>query len=172
MYNIKASGDWDGNNLFVIAGGAHDIYIHDVDINLPKLNNPKRVAIEINDDDKITYSHNITFKNIKFSVSAIKQFIEVKGTGQQDIDNKITFDNIIFEGRVLNKQANAISITNSPGVTLNKVQVSEGNILLNNAGSAKIDGLNAPQSNIINRNSKGRKPQVLASKFRGMKNTD
>ena len=169
IYNIKASGNWNGINLFAIAGGGHDIYIHDVDINLPKFQSPKRVAIMIRDDDATTFSHDIKFQNVTISLGSVKQFIQVEGTNQVVDDKRIVFDNVIFKGRITNRQANSVTISNSPEITLNKVQIPEGNILLDNAGAAKIQDLDAPQSNIINANSKGRKLQVLKSKYRALK---
>jgi hypothetical protein len=123
----------------------------------------------IRDDDATTFSHDIKFQNVTISLGSVKQFIQVEGTNQVVDDKRIVFDNVIFKGRITNRQANSVTISNSPEITLNKVQIPEGNILLNNAGAAKIQDLNAPQSNIINANSKGRKLQVLKSKYRALK---
>jgi hypothetical protein len=171
LSHITATGNWNGKNLFVINGGGHNINIHDVEINLPKLRNSRSTAIIIRDDNEITFSHDITFRNVSISIGGLKQFVEVMGTEQVPDDRKIVFDNVSFNGAVSNP-GRAISITNSPAITLSRIKMSQGNIFLDNAASAKIDNLDAPQSDIINRNGKGQKPQVVASKFKQLKNNN
>jgi hypothetical protein len=168
IYGIKASGNWDGENIFQIAGGAHHISIHDVDINLPQFNNIKGEAVNIRDDDAVTFSHDINFKNVTLTLGNIKQFITIRGTDQVISDKLIRFDNVSFNGRPLNK--NSINISNSTGVVLNKVSVSNGNIVLDNSADAKISNLDAPNSDIIDQNNRGKKSQVISSKYRAMRN--
>ncbi|MBV9961193.1 MAG: hypothetical protein JO072_03005 [Parafilimonas sp.] len=167
IYNVKASGNWDGENIFQIAGGAHHINIHDVEINLPQFNNVKGEAVNIRDDNAVTFSHDINFKNVTLTLGNIKQFVTIRGTNQVVDDKLIQFDNVSFNGRPLNK--NSVNIANSTGVILNKVSVSNGNILLDNSADAKITNLNAPNSDIIDQNNRGKKSEVIASKYRAMR---
>jgi hypothetical protein len=172
MYNIKASGNWDGNNLFVINGGAHNINIHDLEIDLPNLDNANSVAILIKDDNKITYTHDVTFRNVVINLNGIKKFLQVDGTQQVQEDRKLLFDNISFNGKVYSKDGSAITVSNSPAVTLNKIKMSHGNIALDNVQSAVITNLDAPQSDIINKRGNTKKLQLVGSKYRSLKNNN
>jgi hypothetical protein len=64
LYNINVSGEWSRGNIFQLAGGSHNIYVHDVEINLPDYSAPNGRIFSIRDDNKNVYVYDVTFENI------------------------------------------------------------------------------------------------------------
>lgn len=168
IYNIKASGDWSGNNLFQIAGGAHHINLHDINLEIPNYNAPDKNAISIRDDNFLVYAHDILFENIIINLGTIKTFINIKGDSAVLQEKNIKFNNVTFKGTAINGNKNfSIIIKNCPNLFFKNVTFTSGNILFENIGGSTIENLIAPQAEIeISNNYGAISPRIINSKYK------
>ena len=171
IYNLKASGNWSGTNLIQIAGGAHHIYIHDINLNIPAYNSPDNTAISLRDDNNLVYVHYITFKNINITLGIIKEFVSIRGDSTVSPNKNILFDNVHFTGTAAKENKHSVYIKNCPYITFNNVSFSSGNIYLENVGGGTIQNLVAPQADITITNNAGRPaPKIINSKYKSITN--
>jgi len=178
MYNIKADGDWAGENIILLSQ-AKNINIHDVDINFPHYVNSS-VGISIGDNEGYA-SENITIKNFTLNVSKIGLFTTIYGENQfSDINRNIVFDNVTYCGIVTGnrvsvdglvggnarkhakkagKKANesilgaGFAVRNISGLQLNNMSVASGDFIFMNTNNATLDHVIAANSNLISKNS-------------------
>lgn len=148
MYNVTASGNWQGNGIFQIAGGAHRINIHNVDIDFPIQSSVGKNIILLNDDNDSTYISDITLKNITIKVNSCKQWIKADGKATVPENRNILFDNVKFVGGTSNADY-AVYINRMGNINLRNVTVPNGDtIFVANNNGAVIENLYAPNSHL------------------------
>ncbi|MBS1730838.1 MAG: hypothetical protein JSS67_08685 [Bacteroidetes bacterium] len=178
MYNIKATGDWQGENI-ILMSQAKNINIHDIDFDFPTYSKP-RAAILIGEQDG--ECKNINLSNIKFNISKIGLFLSASGDNTAFGDDRnIQLNNISFSGTAtgekvmdetttggnprkaakMAQKANTNSdklgvgflIRNINGIQMNVVNTASGDFLILNANNISLNNIQAPNSNLITKNS-------------------
>ncbi len=165
LYNIKVSGPWSLGNIFQLAGGAHNINVHDVEINLPQYDMAQGRAISVRDDNEQVYVHDVTFKNVTFNVKNIQFYINVNGVDIPNVNKNISFNGVHFNQQS-EHNGNAVTVNNSRGIQFSDVSVPSGNIALFNVPECKISNIKAPNSNLV---FSGDKPQIVNSVYKQIK---
>lgn len=102
MYNVEASGDWDGEN-FILLSQAKGITMHDINISFPKYRKDNQ-AIQISDKDDGT-SRDINLYNIKITANTVGKFLRIKGNETNvDPNSNINISNAVFKGNIANAE--------------------------------------------------------------------
>lgn len=177
MYNIKATGDFAGENLILMTE-AKNINIHDITMDFPNYTNSS-AAITIGDNDNYI-SENINLSNIKINISKIGFFITMNGDNtSNENDRKLKLTNVTFSGtatgdrntiesaggnpKKMQKKSEKVANNSKLGIgfiarNINGLQIqglttSSGDFLFLNCNNTSIQQINAPNSNLITKNS-------------------
>lgn len=180
MYNINASGDWDGENI-ILMSQAKNINIHDVSFDFPNYSKPSN-AITIGDKDG-NISQNIKLTNIKINIKNISMFFTASGNNSNDnVGRNIQLSNMGFSGNATgdknmdvssstaitkktakiqqnknNKKDDKLGvgflIRNINGIQMSGVSTTSGDFLILNANDITIQNTKAPNSSLITKNS-------------------
>ena len=177
LYNIKASGDWSGENIILLSQ-AKNINIYDAVFDFPNYSNSS-TGVSIGDKDE-SFSENILLSNIKINISKIGFFITMNGENTiNEKDRKLKLSNLTFSGvatgdrnfiestggnpKKTQKKSEKVSNNNKIGIgflarNINGLEIqglstSSGDFLFLNCNNTSIQKINAPYSNLITKNS-------------------
>ena len=122
IWNVNASGNWNGTNMIKIGPSASNIYIENVRYVISGYNNNNAAAIDISEDDSLTQCKDIFIKDFTVKVDTIGRWIDITGNSGSDTNRLIQFDKLTFLGYP-NKDSsnNGIRINNGGTVRINDI---------------------------------------------------
>ena len=180
MYNINSSGDWNGEALITMSQ-AKSINMHDMTFNFPNYNKPN-MLIQIADKEGV-HSRDVSLDNIKVTVGSAGAFLRIVGDNDQESNRNISVTNTSFKGNISinddqenftaakkpnNKngggggkakggKGQALIVKNMDGLTLNNIEISSGELYIENCNNSKIEKLIAPSSTLVVKKSNNAK---------------
>lgn len=151
--NISAVGQWSGNNVFQITGGAYNLDIHDITFNLPNYNEPERSILRMDDDGSTIAVHDISMNNIKVNVQEVGQWIKFTGDAAASNSRNISFNNFTFTGVTSNTEP-SILLRNTGNIEFTNSLFSSGDTIeTNRLNGAVISNIQAPNAILTTANT-------------------
>ena len=151
--NIYASGNWRGNNIILIQGGANDININNAYLNFPVLRNTN-FAIAISDDEATVYSRNITLKNIYIKADSVGQYLRVIANNSAPGSRNYTLDNVMVDAKAGTTYGQKVLIQNVDNIRLNNIKIPNADsITLSGLTFATVDNFYAPGAYVTTTNT-------------------
>lgn len=189
MYKINSSGDWNGESLITMSQ-AKSINMHDMTFNFPNYNKPN-ILIQIADKEGV-HSRDVSLNNIKVTVGSARAFLRIAGDNTPEPNRNINITNASFKGTILvndNQQSftaakkpnkkngkgagkakvdkgQALIAKNVDGLTLNNIDISSGELYIENCNNSNIQKLVAPSSTLILKKSNNAKISQISVRNR------
>jgi hypothetical protein len=172
IYNIAGNGNWSGKHLMQITGGANNIYLHDITLDLPAYNSPNSYGVLIKDDEDDIIVHDVELKNITIKLNTIGQYIRLIGGPGKKTAKNITFDNVKFVGKAKKQQGYSVYVKDFGNIKLKDLDIPEGNIMLSDVGEGEVDGLTAPNSVLVVPNATSKEPKITRANIKSKSNKE
>jgi hypothetical protein len=137
LYNISASGAYDGNNILQFGAPTFNINIHNSRFDFPNYNGSAKAPIQMT--DKLEWTVNdITLNDIIFNIDKAQSWIRVEGV--DSISNRnLRFSNLKFYGQAPYNKSKSVYLNYAGNIQLRDVYFAAGDTMfMYRCDSAKL----------------------------------